>query len=242
MEPIIEVDDATSWPDNVLRAATNLAEQFRGSANYASDLKLLEFDEAFCKELAGSLVKAYHATRLLPHELALIREQGLLPLSKELVERRLNLAAQNSAITPAERDQLHAKNVFQIGNHGSRGDQVCLFLSTADLEDEASGVDDLLSTWGGEAIYWNVIDAELGPRLKGLGIPTLVVAGLDLSVSEVNDSIFPGVAHVFVGRLLDLKKCDADVLLHRPVPPEHILDFWQPGSPEYDRFSELPRP
>ena len=49
------------------------------------------------------------------------------------------------------------------------------------------------------------------------------------------------VINVFVGRLLDVEANYADVHYFTEVPPENVVEIWQPGHPEYDRHAELPR-
>jgi len=85
---------------------------------------------------------------------------------------------------------------------------------------------------------WNSSDR---PRLQKIGCASIVVALLDIAMDPLSDFITPGLDRSFVGKVLGLSDVGSDVHYMRPVPPECIEAIWQPGNPEYDRHSKLPR-
>jgi hypothetical protein len=100
-----------------------------------------------------------------------------------------------------------------------------------------------MATWGGEAIYFDFPGRNNMPpsTLSKLGKPTVVVAGLDLSQGRRPHMVWPGVLNSFVARYLRFERCDSEVHYFSDIRPEHILDLWQPGHPEYDTHPDLPR-
>lgn len=80
--PPVDVDDPTTWPAEVYECVSAWAERCRGTTKYTTDLALpLELAGPFRNLLTGYLHRAYHYTRLLPHERAMVLNAGLRPLS-----------------------------------------------------------------------------------------------------------------------------------------------------------------
>ena len=237
---VIDPDEPTTWPIEIRRWGCAVAEPLRGTSEFTSDLnsELIERDGEFRKLFAGRNVLAYHCTRLLDYEACAIREQGLQPLTRELVTGRIERAHRHGALAAAERTRLERQNVFALGDDAGREGQVCLILGRSAFDESAGGCEPLLSMWGGEAIYWAVADDPNAPQL---GRPSIAVARIDVSAADQELWIFPSLAKLFVGILLGTEGQYADVFLRAPVPAEDIMDIWQPGHAEYDRHPDLPR-
>ena len=78
----IDIDDPMSWHIGIYKALSRWAEECSRKTKYTNDLPLpLELEAPFRQELAGHFLRAYHYTRLLPHERALVLSQGLRILS-----------------------------------------------------------------------------------------------------------------------------------------------------------------
>jgi hypothetical protein len=76
-------------------------------------------------------------------------------------------------------------------------------------------------------------------RILSAGIPSIVVATLDLSPGWRTHQVWLGMVKSFVGRVLDNDDYDSSVHYHAAVP--NVVAVWQPGQAEYDLHSELPR-
>lgn len=242
MQPLVDIDDRTTWPRPLAAAVDGLAEAVAGSTSFTSDLRLpFEGEAEFWKLLDGFLVLAYHCTRLLEHEVATVRAEGLRPLSQELVVHRLRAAVEAGDITLEMSERLKA------GDYTSRADwriaqregQVCFVLSRQTFDNHALACDALLSTWGGEAIYMGEAKRH-ETYLRTLGRPTIVKAALDLRAGPLKHYTAPDLRKVFVGAALGLDDRGADVHYRDAVPPEHLLGFLHPGNPDYDRHRDLP--
>lgn len=87
---VIDIDDAETWPDDVRAAADRWAAHLSGTSTVASELYMPDAAEVdFGQVLAGHLVVAYHATRLLPHEVGDVREHGLRMATRGSMLRRI---------------------------------------------------------------------------------------------------------------------------------------------------------
>lgn len=226
----IEVHNRSTWPASLVATVTG-----RGFAE----------DDTFRADgirelLRGARIRAYHCTRLLPHEGALIRQQGLRPLTETLVTDRIRQAHDAGAFDAVLRDALLASHVFafQGGRYSEcREDQVCFVVSRAHFDSSPDSCAPLLSRWGGEGIYWAA--EEQAARLAALGRPSIVVADLNFDVPGKH-LMFPTLLSVLREAAAG-KDRSADVFYRAPVPPECIVAIWQPGDAEYDAHPRLPR-
>ncbi|MCW2750150.1 MAG: hypothetical protein JWR83_1260 [Aeromicrobium sp.] len=237
---LIDPDDRRTWPSRVKRFADQTVDRVRGSTEYVSDLPIREDDQPFRELLEPDLLLAYHATRLLPHEIDTIQREGLRQLSPDLIAGRVAAAYAAGAITDEQRDALATASVFHDRDASAdvRRDTVCAFLSRRILAEDVAGVWPLITTWGGEGIYMSSAGARLRPVLKTIGTPAVVMLGLDLSAPG-RHLVFPGVLHCFIGKSLGLRNRGADVHFRGSVPSEQIIDIWTPGHPMFDRYPEL---
>jgi hypothetical protein len=231
------VDDPDTWPAPVLAWAISNAERLRGSTQFTGDLAVpLEGEDGF-RELAGKGLMAYHCSRLLDHEVASVRENGLRMLSQDLVEERITEAETRGCISAAVAARLRTRNVYARGQHAHRHGQVCFVLGRNIFDQPNNGALPLLSAWGGEGLNGGPLDPTEHPVL---GTPTIVVARIDLSVSHKISPCWPELGKVFVASLLGLEDRSADVFVRSSVSPGDVLDAWQPGHPEYDKHVSLP--
>ncbi len=237
----VSIDDRRTWPKPVSREVRSVAEQLHGTTQYECDLDIPpDEDDAFRATLRGHFFRAYHATRLLDHEVESIRGSGLRILSEELVVQRVGAALDHNAITKKEQAALRSANVFAERKQAHREGQICLALSSQQFLN-ASGFCSLLSYWGGEAISKSSAIKRLPEPVRRIGKPAIVVAAIDLSFPWRVHRVDPGVLHTFVATFLRLQNIGADVFYRTSVPPEQIVDIWQPGHPSYDRYAGLPK-
>jgi hypothetical protein len=219
----IDVDDSTTWPSHIYETVSRWAERCSGSTRYTNDLPLsLDEEKPFRELFAGYLLRAYHYTRLLEHERAMVLSMGLRLLSVELLSDRIESARTVGAISGAEAAEFHQAHVFATSEQQNREGQVCLSLSRRVFERDMEACRPLLETWGGEGMYMSFGAVSQRERLKRLGSPTIVVALIELGGQRSNHLVFPALHRVFVGALLGLLDVGADVFYRAPVPSEHI--------------------
>lgn len=239
MPHAIDVDDPTAWPSDLRGEVAAVAERLVGTTEHTSDLEVTNQDESVIMcSLAGVDVRLYHATRLLPHEVDQIRHEGLRVLDVDLINEKLDGALRAGMLSVAERTQLASTHAPIDGSAGRRAAQVCAVLTPHAFSHDVHGVWPLMSSWGGESIYWAHERTPLGARLTQIGSPAIVVF---TAPAALDDNYFPSLAKALVAAVLGLPDVNADVFLHEPVPPERIENIWTPGIDEYDQWPDLPR-
>lgn len=238
MSDAVDPDEPGTWPAGLRAVIAQVVDGVK-PGSYVDELDI-GFDDDYVLELfQGRPLRAYHATRLLPHEVDSVKRDGLRRLTEDHIERRIAGAVDVGAIDSEAAGFLLAHTVF-VKKHAveNRKDQVCAIAGSNVFTEHPSGVRLLLSTWGGEGIYWCVGD-EMEARLRTLGRPSIVV--LDLPLDGAQWLMFPGLGAVLAACLGRLDSPGADVHYKGAVPASAVVDVWQPGMPGYDQFDRLPR-
>jgi len=229
----IDVDDRQTWPRELSARVDEWVERCRGTTKYTPDLPLDIEDEAGFRALfRGHLLRVYHCTKLLPHEGASIRREGLRPLSAELLVDRIRSARAALALSADQAERLLGGHVYAAGEQQSREDQVCFVLSKQMFDYHRDGCEPLFATWGGEGIYRSSGTLELRDVLDSIGTPTVVQAAIDLSTAGEH-LFFPALQKVFVGVALGLRDAGGDVFYRAAVPGAQIERIIQEGEPEW---------
>lgn len=237
----MDIDDRASWPPAVMEQIQRWSADYGGTARYAVDLLVpLEAELRFRELFAGRLTRVYHCTRLLSHEVQMIRERGLRPLATDLINERIYAAEDTGQISPETASALRAGHAFAVGTAKGRRNQVCLVLSHRVFCIEPGSCEPLLTTWGGEAVY-KTSSAQIRQILERVGRPAIVTALIDVSGPTVRSSFHPALHKAFLGSFLGLEEYWADVFFRAPIPPQQIESISQPGDPWYDDFDKLPR-
>lgn len=171
---MIDLASPATWPRDVHDAVSAVADEVRDQQEVrpdfpACDLRLHDYEFAGVAEervrraIGDRLLQAYHATRLLPHEEAMIRSEGLLVLSDDLRDRKLAEAvnAHPDLIDERGADLLRRSGPLTWGGGVRRGLAwvVAPFYIT---EDDVSGLRPLMERWGGEAIGWTDDSEDAG--------------------------------------------------------------------------------
>lgn len=237
---IIDVDQSGTWPARLADLVDDVAEQLRHSADLdvpAGELPLDHYEGELHDLLNGCLIRAYHCTRLLDHEAATIRSEGLLVLDEDLVTTRIDAALAHGHLSDDLASSIRAGQHFARRLPGDREGQVCLVVSTTAFD--RTGLHHLLATWGGEAIYAQHVDHKTPQleMLRELGRPTIVQALLDTRYGWIR----PSMPHLLVGARLQLADRCGSAHHPAPIPGPRIERLIQPGDPDYDRHTRLPQ-
>jgi hypothetical protein len=222
MMKLIDIDDPTSWPAHIYSIVAEWANECAGKTKYTNDLPLRhELEAPFRERLKGHLLRAYHYTRLLPHERQMVGTHGLRMLSADLLAERIHAAHVANAISDVEAEIFHKTHVFAVGEEKYREGQICLVLSGRLYERDPDACLPLLSSWGGEGLYRSSGSVPFRSRLTQLGTPARVVALVALEDSQKH-AVYPALHKVFVASLLELNDVGANVFYRSPIPPEHV--------------------
>lgn len=241
-EAVVDPDAVDTWPTWVRQ----LVEEWDDTVPESEFWENLHVPDGGTDELvaalAGHRLRAYHCTRLLAHEAQAIRQQGIRVFARDLFDERITAAASHGAITDADRDALLRGHMYGCGEAHSRGQragQVCLVTGRSVFDHDPDAVRPLLSSWGGEGIYFSSGTARLEPLLRTLGTPTVVVTALPMLTDHRSMRWFPPLSHRLLATWRRVPG-HADLHYSAPVPPDAVVDLWKPGHPEYDRHRELP--
>jgi hypothetical protein len=236
----MEVDDPGSWPQPIYQYVEKRSEELAGTSESMLDLPIDPVEDSqFARLFNGLLLLPYHCTRLLPHEVESVRREGLAPLTEDLVRRRIEEAHLHTAINEAERDRLLDGHIFATNEADHRAGQVWFFLSRHTLDLRWNSIWRFVEFWGGEGIYWNFERTNMEDRIRTMGKPTVVRAGLKATTME--PGAIRSLLKPFVGRFLGFEDHDSEVCSHEAIPGDQIFDIWQPGKPEYDKHENLPQ-
>ena len=231
---VIDVDDEATWTADIRARVSCWADRYRGTTEYANDLPLrLEAEAGFRELFRGRRLRVYHCTKLLPHEVLTIQEQGLRPLSADLLQERISAAREFGALSNLEADQLLAGHVFARNEHQYREKQICFILSKRVLRYQRHGCEPLLTTWGGEGVYAASGTQGLRKRLLSIGTPTVIQARIDL-FSDGEHHFFSALHKTFVGVALGLDNAGSDVFYRAAVPAGDIERFIHAGDAEFE--------
>ncbi|QRN97012.1 hypothetical protein JRI60_50010 [Archangium violaceum] len=234
----------STLPNDVMRVILNAASAGRGSTANTDEVSLTG-KGAFRAAWGRALLRTYHCTRLLPHEVEMIRNQGLRRLTQALMHDRIEAARQSGVITEQEAAQLQQAHVFATRQHRSRMEQVWLIAGRIVFDNRIEACIRFLSTWGGEALYKSKMWPTLDKRISTLGTPSIVVADIDI-YGRPDTATNPDIFEFFVDlqRQAEHRSADdvyANVIYKDDVPAKHVVGIWQPGHREYDRHAGLPR-
>lgn len=191
--------------------------------------------------MSGRHILVYHATRLLPHEVDWIKNQGIGPLSRELRAEKLERAAATYPHLVTADDVLLVMNSGPLSwesHHQVRVGQLWV-VAPIDAFAQSNGFETLLGDWGGESIAWaaegqtpvaeacrSVID-----ELNAVSVPSIVELGVD----PQNLNWWTDIWKVLVGRLLGAREAWNEWIITSHVPAGQVFSILQPDDPRWPR-------
>jgi hypothetical protein len=223
----VELADRRTWPRPFAELARRLADRGKPEERWRSG----EIDDQqFVEALGGAMVRGYHCTRLTPTEVGLVQNEGLHPLTAELVERNIGLAVQDGHLT-ADEGTLYLSN--HLARRENRSGDLCLVGDRVDLSDPPA-VGWLFSIWGGEAINmaWSTRSEE-SKRLATVGTPSVVAVRLD-PATECSYA-HPGIGLSAVRRVLS-DEPGTELRTKVTLGPDRIEAIHHPGSAFWKRY------
>lgn len=181
---LLDLSNPDSWPPALREVLERLRPVLEAWELDLPGKLAKDFDRAMA-ELKAALqpyfLRGYHFTRLTESEAQHIRENGMEPLSRQLVERRIASLVSQGVLSQMRADRLLGHN--QVADSNRSGQTWACFYPP--LVARESGIRPLLEHWGGEALYnFNAEDPELGPVLRGIGKPAVVE--IDVPVSTLS--------------------------------------------------------
>jgi hypothetical protein len=191
--------------------------------------------------LKGCSIVGYHCTRLLPEEIKIIKENGLILLSKELIQSKFNLALSSGYISTKQYETLiKSKNIKESldNQHGHRTGMIWFCPNRSTLKD-ASDVYRLFRSWGGEAVY-NGHEDEDGvddiPILRSIGIPSIVKCAIPIiNANQYHSSYGERFLSYYISDAIETLEPTAgfDMNIERNLFPNEVLEIIQFDNPVF---------
>lgn len=234
--PAIYVDDPSTWPAPLRAAVLDAAASLCGTTEYCLDLKPTDAGLwHICDGLGSVTVTVFHATRLLPHELADIQANGLQLLTSDLLGRKLDGAVAAGALTPDAAAKL-LRDARPLNATARRHDQVCASATGRGFRDDIGGSWRLVTYWGGEALSMAHEREDIDGLLRTLGTPTI----LEFTIPALRggDAWYPPLENLLIGTLLDLDDVNGDVHIRSTTTPPTAVHV--PGSTWWAQHPLLP--
>lgn len=220
---IVDVDDTTSWPDEVV----GFIEEQSETADLESNPFMSAEDKILLNLLDSMHLLVYHATRLLPHEEIDIKTRGLQILTKELVTKKIQGAVAGGYLEKKVGSELLADSTLWSDPHAYRADQICFVLGKTPFEREDSGLMPLFSIWGGESINFTEVGSKYRSQLIEIGEPAVIKVILPLTRQSTMHA-YPGLTTSFI-KVFRNEPDASDVFWKNiSIPVSCILDIVRP--------------
>jgi hypothetical protein len=173
-------------------------------------------------------IRGHHATRLHRDEVEAVKRDGMRPLSgaslRERVARRAaagDLSARVAQIIEAE----------HLGDQDIRTGMIW-FVFDGDLTNH--GFLNLLSSWGGEAIYGCTDDAEAQATFSRLGVPCFIEASVPIRALSDRFTLAEKMINVVLHRRRIVRRQpDHECYINEALPAERVLKIIEFGTAEF---------
>lgn len=177
-------------------------------------------------------IRAWHYTRMTDTEIDALRQGGIYPSNLDNIRSRLAAQVAAGTFSHEVADRLFSDSPYQSDQRGSRSNKFWMVSHPVDTED--GGVELLLESWGGEAVYFWQRDAALQDLLKRIGRPRVLEIAMPLMHSRHAYSAAVAIVATY-GRTLGCRpdKHAFDLYTHQPLGPEHILSVHSEGEPSF---------
>ena len=247
---MIDPGDPASWPNDVADEVDRLAAMCRDNPENIGrpsfELEVSSWDESYAEEMAfrdligDRFVAYYHATRLLPHEDQMYVDDGLLVLSDELRNRRLDRVIELYG-GEIEVGQLEALRNSGAASRGSsqRSNRLGLLHGVTPLEairHGGWGMEVFMTFWGGESFYFDDREDPAITALTAASRPSII----ETAALAKDLCTYHWLWRIFVAQ--------ADSSWDEPwhefstkvsIPPERILGILHPDSERWPLETEI---
>lgn len=181
----------------------------------------------------------FHCTRLEDDEVEAIKEDGLVPLSRAILDARVRSLVERKLIGEELANRLIQANYSDDENR--RG--MIWFVSSRSALLDQGGVGSLLGYWGGEALYMPHIGEDSSGTakiLRRIGSPRIVVTRLPINEFDIIWSIGEKIVNGFLRKNGIHTQHSPDIEGHmtRPVEPERIKRIVTHGEPEFENLTQ----
>ncbi|RWX04969.1 hypothetical protein EHI45_30970 [Rhizobium leguminosarum] len=199
--------------------------------------RFYDFQEMVGEQMRARVIRAFHYTRMTDDEIAILRRQGIHLSTPETLRARLDALVATGSLSREASCVLYDASPFHSDQLASRSHKFWMISHPLAIHD--SGVEPLMSHWGGEVASMWMRDPGLLAQLATIGSARVIE--LAVPVSATNHSYSAGKAVVATfgrsrGCIPD--KHAFDLYASQPLPPEAILDVHSNGEPNFIRMAQ----
>lgn len=179
-------------------------------------------DAIFHRDLLG-----YHCTRIAHDEAALLLDDGLQPLTPELISNRIRARVSAGDLNDQQADRLIREG---DATNDRRAGRIWFCFTRALLRDE-SGVGFPLGLWGGEATYGSHhYNLEIFSALRRIGFAAIVEAAVPIPRIETFMTVSERLVAAYLGRrgISTRTGPETDGYIDCPVRPSRLIMEFTP--------------
>jgi hypothetical protein len=195
------------------------------SPNTLSSLYRSLLEEELPAAMRGRDLVAFHYSRLCDVEVEFILSDGMKLSSVETMQDRLGRLVSAGHLGAQEAKRLFGDSVLH-DKYQAESRVGMIWMVSEFLPPEHRGVDLLLGSWGGESVYWNAIDESSKHLLSRIGVPTVVVARIDIEKADIGYQL----SKALIDKVFMPSDCETqiDICLRSPLPASRILRVGAP--------------
>lgn len=195
------------------------------------------FTDLIGLEMQSRTIRAWHHCRLTDEEVEAFCATGPRPSDLEGLRARLSAQVAQCRFDEPTAEALFAASPFQGDQHQSRSGK---FWMTAHPRHPAdSGVELLLSHWGGESTYFWLQDEALIDLVRTIGKARIIEVAVPLAETRHSHSAVGAVISAFartIGAPAELG--DFDLYATRPLGPRAVLAVHSEGERFFSQLTE----
>lgn len=190
------------------------------------------FVETIGREMVSRTIRAWHYCRMTDAEVLALRSDGIHLSTPDTLRRRLASLVAAGMMSENEAEGLFAASPFHSSQFQSRSNKYWMVSTPVPPDD--SGVELLLSRWGGEVTYFWLRDQGLIDRVSQLGLARVIEVTVPVAATRHSYSAGSAVVATFA-RTLGCKpdRKSFDLYTKQALGPEAILAIRTEGEDEF---------
>jgi len=191
-----------------------------------------QFVETIGREMGSRTIRAWHYCRMTDAEVLALRSDGIHLSTPDTLRRRLASMVAAGMMSENEAEGLFAASPFHSSQLQSRSNKYWMVSTPVPPDD--SGVELLLSRWGGEVTYFWLRDQGLIDRVTQLGRARVIEVAVPVAATRHSYSTGSAVVATFA-RTLGCKpdRNSFDLYTKQALGPEAILAVRTEGEDEF---------
>lgn len=203
---------------------------------YGSDY--VAFTDGLVPWMEARSIRAWHYTRMTDAEATTLQRDGIHLSDLAAIRRRLDAQVAAGAFSADVADTLFAGSPFQSEQLGSRSGKFWMVSHPRDVED--SGVELLLESWGGEAVYFWQRDPDLQTLLKRIGRARVIELAVPLAATNHAYSAGRAVVSAYARSIGCPAESGAfDLYARQVLGPEAVLQIHNEGDAAFTGMARV---